>query len=196
MKPIRNKSKVNDIDYSQRVYGLICGRFQPLHYGHFEFIDRALDYVDSLYVGIVNPEIKSTNYSLTAPHRTLKKSNIFSFDERKDMLAKLFERYFPQTNYKAISFNFKRVPEIVSNLPDNLIIIHTIYDSWGIEKKSILDNINRKYHLLWSRTDKITSGGMVRNALKNQLEWEHLVPPTTRISLLNIGIKRIQRRLE
>ncbi len=83
----------------------------------------------------------------------------------------------------------------IQRLPNNLLLLHTVYDSWGTEKSDILKQTRIKQKLLWTRTKKITTGSIVRSALQNQSSWEHLVPPTSRNIILNIGLDEISNRL-
>lgn len=193
---INKQFRVDGIDYSKTVYGLLCGRFQPLHYGHFEFIDRSLDYVDSLIVGITNPNITKIIHTNFDYNRCKKESNIFSFEERKLMVSGLFSRYFNNKLFRIVPFELNTAIDEVSNLPDNLLIMHTVYDTWGEEKRRLFEMTGKKYVTIWNRTNKITTGSEIRSALKGSSLWEHLVPQSTRIILEKIGLENIKSRFK
>lgn len=57
-------------------FGLLCGRFQPVHRGHIELIRRALDHCDHLIIAIGSAQESRT------------KRNPFSFEERKELLRR------------------------------------------------------------------------------------------------------------
>ena len=77
---------------------------------------------------------------------------------------------------------------IITELEDNLVILHTIYDSWGVEKKKILETTNRKIEVLWHREPKITRASDVRFKIYEDQLWEHLVPNTTEDIINEIGV--------
>jgi nicotinamide-nucleotide adenylyltransferase len=60
--------------------GLFIGRFQPLHLGHADAIERALKEVDTLIIGIGSSEKFGTA------------ENPFTFAEREQMIKKVFPK--------------------------------------------------------------------------------------------------------
>jgi nicotinamide-nucleotide adenylyltransferase len=59
--------------------GLLIGRFQPLHLGHIWLINHALQFVDSLIIGVGSVSIQDED-------------NPFSYEERKKMIEKIIEK--------------------------------------------------------------------------------------------------------
>ena len=57
--------------------GIYPGSFDPIHKGHVDIINRALRFVDTLYIAVAD-----------SPH----KNPLFTLDERKDMIDKEFLR--------------------------------------------------------------------------------------------------------
>ena len=175
-------------------YGFICGRFQPVHFGHFEFISYAAKQVDKLFVGITNPYKNAFNYSQNDKQRCRPESNLFSYEERKKMITTLAMEYLTNRRIEVIPCDLNRLGEILSELPTNIILMHTIYDNWGDEKLDLLKKTNKKIKILWKRRDKITKATDVRYNIVNDRDWVHLVPETTQIQIIKIGIDEVKRR--
>ncbi len=66
--------------HNQMVIGLFIGRFQPLHLGHADAIERALKEVGALIIGIGSSEKSKTP------------ENPFTFEERKQMIKSVFPK--------------------------------------------------------------------------------------------------------
>ena len=62
------------------VIGLFIGRFQPLHLGHADAIERALKEVDTLIIGIGSSDKSQTE------------ENPFTFAEREQMIKTVFPK--------------------------------------------------------------------------------------------------------
>src|ERR671937_3028454 len=65
-----------------RVRGMIHGRFQPFHNGHLEYMSRAAERCDELFVGITNPDPARIKPEAADPLRHLPESNTFTYAER------------------------------------------------------------------------------------------------------------------
>ena len=190
-------NKTEGIDYSKDVNGFLCGRFQPLHFGHFEFIEAALERTNKLYIGITNPffeAIEAINYQSSDRGRGRPESNIFSFKERKRMIDSLMDRYFGQKEYEVLECDLNQFNQIVKGLPDNTILMTTIYDIWGKEKLNLFKNSKRPTEVLWNRDKKITNAGHVRHHLMNGKEWKTYVPMSTQKIIDDIGLDNIINR--
>lgn len=181
---------------SQNLTGLLCGRFQPFHYGHYDFLSGAFEHVDHLIIGITNPDVQSINYSESDLQRSRPESNIFTFLERKEMIDEVVKNHFPsQKTHEVIKFNLNEINTIIKSLPSNLIFFHTIYDSWGEEKRRLFESTGTTVKVLWRRTEKITTATNVRYHLAERgRDWQLFVPrPVVKI-IERIGIDEIRKR--
>ena len=177
-------------------HGFICGRFQPVHFGHFEFVDHAANKVDKLFIGITNPYPNAFNYSKNDKQRCRPESNLFSYEERKKMIDDLSTEYLKDRNIEVIPCDLNKLNAIISGLPNDVILMHTIYDNWGDEKLNLFKNTNKEIEILWERQDKITRATDVRYNIVNGRDWCHLVPTTTQTQILQIGVEEIKRRFK
>ncbi len=193
----RGQNSIETDVCKKKNFGFICGRFQPVHFGHFEFIDAARSFVHKFYIGITNPDLSSINavdYVSSDLQRTRPESNIFSFFERKKMIDALMKRYFPKSDYEVIKCDLNRFDKVLSKLPDNLVLMNTIYDNWGRDKQKIFEKTGKRFKILWEREKKITHAGDVRHHIANKWPWEHLVPISTQEIINDIGLKKIRNR--
>ena len=62
--------------------GMIHGRFQPFHRGHFEYLQGAADASDEVFVGITNPDPTRVKPEPSDPLRHLPESNPYTYAER------------------------------------------------------------------------------------------------------------------
>ena len=83
--------------------GIYPGSFDPIHNGHVDIVNRALCFVDTLYIAVAD-----------SPH----KNPLFTLDERKDMIDKEFSG---STSVKVIAFNNLLV-EFAKSLEAKIII--------------------------------------------------------------------------
>ena len=83
--------------------GIYPGSFDPIHNGHVDIVNRALCFVDTLYIAVAD-----------SPH----KNPLFTLDERKDMIDKEFSG---STSVKVIAFNNLLV-EFAKSLEATIIV--------------------------------------------------------------------------
>lgn len=63
--------------------GMIYGRFQPFHIGHFDYFKEALRLVDDqLIIGITNSTLEATKNESVDNHRYLASANLYTYFER------------------------------------------------------------------------------------------------------------------
>ena len=85
-------------------YGLLCGRFQPLHLGHIGLIQLALKKCDVLYIGIGSAQ----------DHLIGDEKNPYSYKTRSSMISECF-------NNEIISGKLVYFPVIDINDPPNWV---------------------------------------------------------------------------
>ena len=157
---------------------LFLGRFQPFHQAHLEDIKTASKENDNIIIAI-----GSSQYSDT-------KENPFSYEERKEMITLSLEKenisnyeIFPvtdiQDDHKWVIHVEKSTKEFDIVCTGNKLTEELFKKAnYKIKKVKMIDNIN---------------GTTIRDKIKNNQEWESLVPEESlRIIKKTNGIERIK----
>jgi cytidyltransferase-like protein len=181
--------------------GIAQGRFHIVHHGHLEYLIEAKKLCEFLLVGVTDcdPERSYFNYSeIYENDRVAKKpfrsydNPVFSFTyyERMMMLRlSMREAGIKGEEFEIVPFPIHKPYLLKYYIPYDSTIFLTIYDSWGEEKKNILERSGFNIQILWRRDlkDRFTTGTEVRRRLFAGEEWEHFVPES--VGLFLKGIK-------
>jgi len=169
------KTKVNKV-------GVVHGRFQPFHNDHLAYVIECFKKVDFLYIGITNPDPHYIKEDVSDVHRSKIEANPFSYYERYMMIK------YSLTNINIDEAKFAIVPFPI-NFPDvwkyyvpmDAIFFLTIFDEWGRKKKNLLEEQNLTVDVLWEKnfSEKKISGTHIRNLIRKNNNWKHLVPSGT-----------------
>lgn len=87
-------------------YGIVLGRFQPLHHGHVEYLDAAKKHCQRLFIGITNPDASTAMIDEADSKRSLSQNNPFSYIDRHLMI----ERSLLELGWAADSFCIMAAP--------------------------------------------------------------------------------------
>jgi nicotinamide-nucleotide adenylyltransferase len=156
--------------------GLLIGRFQPFHLGHFDAVQFALSKVNNLWIGI------------GSSNKTLEFNNPFSADERKEMILSSIDEAI--ANRIKIFFipdldNHQKWIDNINLLVPNFEVVFTndeftqsLYQKRGIKVISVpLKDRN------------VLSGTNIRKRIMTDQNWEELVPEGTANLLKKINAK-------
>ena len=156
--------------------GLLIGRFQPFHLGHFEALQFALSKVDKLWVG------------LGSSNKPTQKNNPFSAQERKEMILSSID----DSMKKKISIYF--IPDLDNHIKW-IEKIDTIVPKFDV----IFSNDELTKHLYSKRSiqvvsipflkREILSGTHIRELMVSDQKWDHLLPKGAKNYLIDIGAK-------
>ena len=162
--------------------GLLIGRFQPFHLGHFEALKFALSKVDNLWLGLGSSNIHA------------QQSNPFSAEERKEMILSSID----DTMKKRISIYFI---SDVENHAKWIEMIDAIVPNFDI----VFSNDKLTNHLYSKRDVQVMqipfldrdelSGTNVRDLIVSDQKWEHLVPEGTKNFLIQSRAKERLKNL-
>ena len=156
--------------------GLLIGRFQPFHLGHFEAVNFALSKVDMLFIGI-----GSSNKSNQI-------RNPFTADERKEMIIsslndKILQRvsiqYIPDSNDHS-----KWTHSIDEIIPEYDLVFSNddfTHELFGKRGKNVIS--------VQLKSRQNLSGSNIRQMILADDNWQEFVPDGTRNVLLKIGAK-------
>lgn len=166
----------------KRPYGLVLGRFQPLHVGHMEFLDAAKLRCELLVIGVTNPDIRNIEFHASDPHRSRDTNNPYSFFRRHQMIDRSLrlQGWRPE--------DFAIIPAEIANThalaallppPQHMVVLATVYDEWGEEKIRRMRGHGFIVEVMWKRkmSERVTSGTEIRRLMSEGGSWQHLVPP-------------------
>lgn len=162
-------------------YGLVLGRFQPLHLGHMEYLEAAKARCERLVVGITNPDILSLNFHTADPNRSKTENNPFSYFLRYEMIdLSLRDAGWESHSFAIVPADIADLDRLGAFLPPQAetTVFITIYDEWGEEKVRRLRDLGYIVEVLWRRSmaERLTSGSELRRRMRENESWKHLVP--------------------
>ena len=166
----------------KKLRGILIGRMQPVHNGHMQIIDKILDEVDEIIIGIGSAQ---SSHELKDP---------FTAGERIVMMNQaLSERGVDSSRYyiipmQDINFNAIWVSHVKMLTPPFSVVysgnplVKQLFKEEGYEVKQ--PPLYDRVHL---------SGSEVRKRILNDSDWKSLVPNAT-VDLLNEinGIERLK----
>ena len=158
-------------------YGMIHGRFQPFHNGHWEYARTALARCDFLFIGITNPDPTLIVHEVADSTRHLPEANIFTFFERHQMIqSTLIEAEVPLSRVAIVPFPIHHPERWSYYCPRETVQFVRIFSSWGQEKIQRFCRHNWHVEVLDEGIAKEVSGSEVRQRLREGREWDVLVP--------------------
>ena len=166
----------------EKVRGILIGRMQPVHNGHMQFINKVLDEVDEIIIGIGSAQI---SHEIKDP---------FTAGERVVMMSQaLAEMDVDPSRYyiipmQDINFNAIWVSHVKMLTPPFSIVysgnslVKQLFSEEGFEVRQ--PPLYDRLHL---------SGTEVRRRILNDENWEELVPKAT-VDVMNEinGIERLK----
>jgi cytidyltransferase-like protein len=162
-----------------------CGKFQPFHVEHLEYVLKAFEFGEHVVIGITNPDPMHIREEETDPRRSTREANPFTYYERYLMVRdSLRDADINCLRYDIVPFPIN-VPEVWFNyVPQNAVFLLTLYedDQWLKVRKAKLEAAGLKTEVLWSKPNKGITGAEVRQKIRAGHEWdEHLPPAVARI---------------
>ena len=162
--------------------GMIHGRFQPFHNGHFSYLQKALEYSQKLVIGITNPDPSFIAEVKSDSHRHLPDANPFSYYLRMKMIQnsilyddKLRIRYSDVT---ITPFPINKPDYWKYYIPmDDVVQLMSILDPWDEEKQSLFQKYGFEVIVLEGK--RIVSGAEIRQDISNEKILVYKVPRGT-----------------
>jgi nicotinamide-nucleotide adenylyltransferase len=165
--------------------GMIHGRFQPFHNGHLEYLRGVAARSDEVFVGITNPDPQRIKEEQSDPLRHLPESNPFTYVERLLMVEAVAEDEGIRVHVIPFPVN---EPELwPAYVPAGVTQYLRLFSEWGGTKLERMREAGYDVVVLDEGVEKELSGADVRAALREDRDWETLVPP---------GVARVIRSLE
>lgn len=169
-------------DNMNKVRGILIGRMQPVHNGHMQIIDKILDEVDEIIIGIgsaqLSHEIKDP---FTAGERILMMSQALA--ERDVDPSRYYIIPMQDINFNAIWVaHVKMITPPFSIVYSGNPLVKQLFSEEGFEVRQ--PPLYDRLHL---------SGTEVRKRILNDDNWQELVPDAT-VKILNEinGVNRLK----
>jgi nicotinamide-nucleotide adenylyltransferase len=158
--------------------GMIHGRFQPFHLGHLEYLRGAASRCDEVFVGITNPDPARIKPEASDPLRHLPESNPFSYVERLLMVkAAAADAAIEPERVHVIPFPVNEPELWPAYVPQGVVQFIRLFSDWGGTKLERFREAGYEVVVLDEGAEKEISGADVRAALREDGDWERLVPP-------------------
>ena len=156
--------------------GLLIGRFQPFHLGHLEAIKFALSKVDTISLGI------------GSSNKSPGKENPFTADERERMIrasidsemAKNIQIYY----IPDLEDHKKWIENLDTIVPKYQVVFSNDEMTQHLYSKQNLEVIP----IPFTKRDEL-SGTNIREKIRSDQDWQHLVPEGTKKTLETINPK-------
>jgi len=159
--------------------GVIHGRFQILHNDHLRYLLAGKALCDHLIVGITNPDPYLTKDHDSNPHRSTRLANPLTYYERYVMItAVLTEVGLGLSEFTVVPFPIN-VPDLLQYyVPLDAVFFLSIYDDWGRQKKTYLEDLGLNVYVLWEVPidKKGLNGSNIRRAMIDNKQWKQFVP--------------------
>jgi nicotinamide-nucleotide adenylyltransferase len=168
--------------------GMVHGRFQPFHNGHLDYLKGAAERSEELFVGITNPDPQRIKPEASDPLRHLPESNPYTYVERLLMVkAAAVDAGIDLARLHVIPFPVNEPELWRAYVPEDVVQYIRLFSDWGGTKLDRLREAGYEVIVLDRGAEKEISGAEVRAALRENGDWESLVPP---------GVAGVLKRVE
>lgn len=171
----------------------VCGRFQPPHNQHVEYLLRAKERCGFLWVGIVRPNVQKMDASAAeAVHRQEFYANPLTYFERVQILSRaLVDQGVSRSEFACTPFPLDEPGLLLDFMPATVTCFTTVCEPWNEKKKQILESAGYEVEVLLERkADQKIEGRFIREAIvKGDPRWEQLVPAATKDAVYRLGLR-------
>jgi cytidyltransferase-like protein len=158
-------------------YNMLCGRFQPFHTGHLNYLRIITAKPEQFIVGITNPDPSVIREEEGSDHRHRLDSNPFTYFERQAMIREtLRDEGVSEDRYTVTPFPVN-VPELWKfYLPEHVVQHMPVFSEWEARKAQRFRDLGHEVIIL-DNLSKPPSATDVRERIVNRQDWKALVPP-------------------
>lgn len=157
----------------------VHGRFQPFHNGHLRYLRAAFGVSRYVLVGITQIDVKHpADVPGSGDHRSSSLSNPLTYFERSELLqATLQSQGIPESRFRITPFPLEAEHLVRQFIPTSIPVLTTVVEPWNLQKKSLLEALGYRVHILYAEDQKAVSGARVRElCATGNPAWERLVP--------------------
>ena len=158
-------------------FGMIHGRFQPFHNGHWDYCRLALDRCQTLIIGITNPDPSQIAPEVTADHRHRTENNPYTFFERQRMIRNaLTDAGVPLDRVIFIPFPINIPDRWAFYVPPEAVQFVRVFSDWEQTKVDRLRAAGYQVEVLTPGADKTIEATEIRRRFAAGEDWRALVP--------------------
>ncbi len=165
-------------------FGIVLGRFQPIHLGHIEYLRAARVECSRLVIGITSPDLQDLVETPEDRARSAAGNNPYTYFQRATMVeAACLDDGWDRSDFMVVPAPINTLSKLPQYLPpsEEAMVFVTIYDEWGDAKKRKLEELGYDVVTLWRRSmsERLTSGTSIRAQLRaGKDEWKRFVAPS------------------
>lgn len=168
-----------------------CGKFQPFHNEHLDYLLAALSFADHCIVGITNPDPTYVRHEEADPRRSRPESNLATYYERHLMVRDaLRDAQIPHDRFDVVPFPLNVPEQWFNYVPSTALVLLTLYDDdpWLLERRTKLESHGLRTKVLYHKAAKGIVGADIRRRIADDLPWRDLVPAATARIIIEHGI--------
>lgn len=168
-----------------------CGKFQPFHNEHLDYVLEALRLFDRVVIGITNPDPSYVRATAADPTRSRHEANLMSYFERLEMVHRsLAAAGVSCARYRIVPFPVNAPEAWRYYVPDGCTFAITLYDDdpWLLDRKALIESQGHETVVLWSRPTKRIVGADIRRRIRQGEPWMFLVPSSTAEVMDEFGV--------
>ncbi len=159
-------------------FGMIHGRFQPFHNGHWEYLRLAADRCETLIIGITNSDPTQIVEEPASGHRHLPDSNPFTFFERQLMIREtLLDASISLDHVMFIPFPVNLPDRWRYYVPRGATQYLRVFSPWEQAKVDRLRAAGYSVEVLQPGTEKRVEATEICRRIACGEPWDDLVPP-------------------
>jgi len=168
--------------------GMIHGRFQPFHNGHFGYLSQALQKSRHLFIGITNPDATSIIEDDSDSHRHLSEANLFPYYARAQMISRsmlLSNELSARINdITIVPFPIGSPKLWKAYIPYNAVQMIRLLDPWDCKKQKMF--LEYGFDVIVLKGLRLVSGTEIRHDIHSKNHaWENKVPIGSKIIIEN-----------
>lgn len=159
-------------------FGMMHGRFQPFHNGHWEYCRLARERCRTLIIGITNPDPSQITREATSGHRHRDDANPYTFFQRQRMIREtLIDAAVPLERIIFIPFPINLPDRWRHYVPPDAVQFVRVFSAWEQTKADRLRQAGYQVEILTPGAGKAVEATEIRARLAAGGDWRALVPP-------------------
>jgi nicotinamide mononucleotide adenylyltransferase len=184
---------------SRHQEAFVCGRFQPPHREHLDYLLRAKERCEFLWVGIVRPGIEVVSTTAKGdPHRGDPAANPLTYFERVRIIsAMMLDVGVSRASFACTPFPLDGPHELLPSFMSLAIPCYTtVCEAWNLDKKRELEAAGYSVEVLVTRGESRIQGSAIRRKIvAGEPGWQSDVPPATERAVVEWGLRERLIRL-